>query len=185
VNQKTADTDFVAFFFVRYDDLESLKAEKILRSIIRQFLDLVDPSAEVLDRLRVAERSRFSDYNDLESILEHLLPESVVSFVVIDGVDECAARERRDLFRTLESLCRARPQLRLFLSGRENVTDELKRLFPAIEKVSMASDGAHRDLLFYINEELQKRKQEGDLEFGDPTLFDEVKTKLVKHADGM
>jgi hypothetical protein len=54
-----------------------------------------------------------------------------------------------------------------------------------MEKVSMASGGAHRDVLLYIDEELQKRKQEGDLEFGDATLFDEVKNKLVKHADGM
>jgi len=50
-------------------------------------------------------------------------------FVCIDGLDECLPNSRRELFESVEDIVRAAPTVRVFLSGRPHIRDEVKRYF--------------------------------------------------------
>ncbi|RYP43678.1 hypothetical protein DL768_009779 [Monosporascus sp. mg162] len=86
-NKGSAD-ECVTFFFVRYDDPPSLKAETILRSIIRQSLDPVKLSKEMVAALRELDRKLCPSVEDLVGLLRRRIALSNSFRVIIDGLDE-------------------------------------------------------------------------------------------------
>ncbi|RYP24628.1 hypothetical protein DL767_008572 [Monosporascus sp. MG133] len=99
----------VTFFFVRYDDPPSLKAETILRSIIRQSLDPVKLSEEMVAALRELDRKLCPSVEDLVTLLRRRIALSNSFRVFIDGLDECefSANAPRFLWVTylIDELC--------------------------------------------------------------------------------
>jgi len=50
-------------------------------------------------------------------------------FICIDGLDECLPENRRELLESLRKIVEASPTMRIFLSGRPHIRDEVKRCF--------------------------------------------------------
>ena len=63
-------------------------------------------------------------------ILKRVIASLPEVFVCIDGLDECLAKNRRELLDSLQDIVRASPTTRVFLSGRPHIRDEIKRYFP-------------------------------------------------------
>ncbi|RYP92659.1 hypothetical protein DL770_001172 [Monosporascus sp. CRB-9-2] len=99
-NKGNAD-ECVTFFFVRYDDPPSLKAETILRSIVRQSLDPVKLSEEMVAALSELDRKLCPSVEDLVTLLRRRIALSNSFRVIIDGLDECEVPERRTLLEKL------------------------------------------------------------------------------------
>ena len=75
-------------------------------------------------------------------------------FICIDGLDECLPENRRDLLESLQDIVRASPTIRVFLSGRPHISDEIKGYFTlAIMILLVPTRG---DIVRYLNMRLDK-----------------------------
>lgn len=177
--------DRIAFFFVQYDNADSLQAETIIRSIIRQSIDIVTLSEDLESRLRQLDRKLFVELGDWAGLLRQRIELSRTFYIIIDGLDECDSAERRALLDTLISLTTTVSRLRIFISGRESLYVDLRSRFSRMEHLSMASDSLRSDIRLYVEAALQEGIRNKDLEVELPSLLEEIKETLTQHADGM
>lgn len=180
-----ASDSCVAFFFVRFDNPLSLKAETILRSIIRQSMDVQNISKEMEIALRSLDQKLCPSLDDWLAVLRQRIEQSNRFYIFIDGVDECDNSERRDLLRVLSILSTHSLPLKVFLTSRESLPSEVEERFPDVECLSMANSAAESDINLFIEEELQARLSAKDLMVGDPSVVAKIQTVLTQHADGM
>lgn len=157
----------------------------MIRSIIRQVIDSAAVPEYVESQLRDLNKTIFVELHTWTGLLEYIIQQSTTFYILIDGIDECDAAERRTLLDALSSLAAATSNLRIFISSRDSVHLDLRSRCLPMERVSMSCDGLISDICAYIDATLQKRQQNGELAFGDGHLLTEVKNTLTQHADGM
>ncbi len=182
---KSGTGEIVTFFFPQFNDPQSLCAETVIRSIIRQSLDPVALSEEMEASLVEMNQKPSTGVGELTVLLRQRLAQSEKFFIFIDALDEFEPRERRELLDVLASLGSSGSGLRVFLAGRESLRGELHDKLPATECLSMASAEANTDIALYIKEALQERIENRDLVVGDQSLILDIEQALTKHADGM
>ncbi|KAJ2896038.1 hypothetical protein MKZ38_005923 [Zalerion maritima] len=182
---KRGPQERVVFFFVQYDNPQPLKAETVLRSIIRQSLDPDTMSRDMENMLNKIDQGTLSGVKDLVALLRRIIASFKLYYVIIDAVDEYERPEQGRLLGVLSSLSANEPRMRLFLSSRESLSVVLRRKFQHMECVSMGSSQTSSDISLYVREYLQEQEQNGYLVVGDRSLLGEIKDALVRHADGM
>jgi hypothetical protein len=122
---------------------------------------------------------------DWITLLQHAISPHDQFFIFLDALDECESVERYELLKQLASLGSTVPKLKIFISGRESLSNELRANFPKLQRVSMSSKEAASDIGLYVEDTLQQRLRDGAFVVGDESLLNEIKTTLVEHADGM
>ncbi|KAJ0135112.1 Glutathione S-transferase psoE [Fusarium oxysporum f. sp. albedinis] len=177
--------DRAAFFFLQYDNSDSLTAETIIRSIIRQSTDATTLPEHVEYQLRELDRKYFVQLQDWAFLLRQRIEHSGIFFIFIDGLDECDTAERRALLEVLSSLAITTLGLRIFIASRDSVYVDLKGRFSHIEHVSMAPVNLASDIRIYVEATVQERMRDGDLVCGDTRLLNDIRDTLTRHADGM
>lgn len=182
LTQKRDSDVFVAFFFPRFDDQQSLKAETVIRSIIRQTLDPGNLSDRVEVQLRKVDQ--LSGLDQLLELLRSRIAELRTLYVVIDGLDEFENPERDDILKVLSCLFSHESKVRIFLAGRESLSAEIRTIFPSIEHISMSCPLARPDIESYVDSLIQT-KLGRDLNVSDQGLIKDIKQALIKGADGM
>ncbi|KAJ5667464.1 hypothetical protein N7507_003328 [Penicillium longicatenatum] len=175
----------VAFFFVQFDDRQSLKAEYILKSIIRQALNKVGVSKETEDRLQNTEPKLTSGCKELLEVLQIIEMELTKFYIIMDGLDECSKSDRDDLLGTFALLTNVGSNIRIFLAGRDSMSREVKRIFPGLGHLFMNCKSAESDIAAYVKGAVHERLQSEDLIVGDSNLIEEIKSSLIKGAEGM
>lgn len=118
-------------------------------------------------------------------LLQYIIQHSGVYFILIDGLDECDAVERRAILDALESLNAAASNLRIFLTSRESLRLDLQGRSLLMRHVPMACESVTRDIRAYVDTSIQERIQQQDLILGDPHLLAEITNTLTRHGDGM
>ncbi|KAI0451730.1 ankyrin repeat-containing domain protein [Xylaria acuta] len=174
----------LSYFFIDSSDRESLMAETIMKSILRQRLP---PAAQLSDKAEERLR-RLNDDSDLDGIITFLRDityTSAPSYIVIDGLDECERPDRVRLLQALSSLVGIAANTRLFLAGRESLTEEIRTHFPTNRQISMDNPGAHDDMGVYIHGILREKINMGELRVGESGLITEIENALSQGADGM
>jgi hypothetical protein len=182
---KSRTGEIITFFFPQFNDPQSLCAETVIRSIIRQSLDPMTLSEEMEASLVEMDLKPSTGVGELTVLLRQRLAQSEKFFIFIDALDEFEPRERRELLNLLASLGSSGSGLRVFLAGRESLREELNDKLSGIERLSMASAEAMTDVALYVQEALEERIKNGDLVVGDQSLILYVKQALTEHADGM
>ncbi|KAI8659987.1 NACHT domain-containing protein [Fusarium sp. Ph1] len=71
------------------------------------------------------------------------------------------------------------------MASRETVSDEIQKNFTSHEHVSMGCSCGQSDISSYAISTMDTLLDDEDLYVSDPSLLDEVKEALIKHADGM
>jgi len=69
-------------------------------------------------------------------------------FICIDALDECTAKHRRDLLESLREILRMSPNLRIFLTGRSHIDDEIAKSFGKTLRIPLSP--AHADIKRYL-----------------------------------
>lgn len=178
------DGVFITYFFPRFDECISLKAETILRSVIRQTLDADNLPKEIESYLK---ENSLSEVENLQILLRKRIAGLKTFYIIIDALDECEKCERDILLDTLSSLIASGSNIKLFLASRESISEEIKRErgFPFIQHVSMNCPEAHSDIAIYIKESVDGKRRSGDLVVGDENLIEEIICALIQGAQGM
>jgi hypothetical protein len=103
-------------------------------------------------------------------------------FIVVDALDECG-KYVTEVTKRLASF--TRPEVSkvstLLLSRNEHeINAVLSRTFTTLDIKAQSED-----LKRYVDVEVQRRTEDGALEFNNPSLMEEIREKLVAKADGM
>lgn len=181
----SSHTEHASFFFLSRDSAESLRAETIIRSIIRQFLDPLALSTHVESHLIDLDKALNVDLTVWIGLLQYIIECWGVYFIFIDGLDECEAVERGAVLDALVSLAATRPNLRIFITSRDSLHLDLRVRPIAMQQVSMACDSLTLDIRAYVDASIQERLQNEELILGEPQLLAEIINTLTQHADGM
>lgn len=175
----------ITFFFPRYDDPETLKAETIFRSITRQCLDSSKLSAAVESDLTKIERNRLSGLDAVTELLRQRVKMSQTFYIVIDALDECEKCERSILLDRLSSLSTTKVNVKIFFASRDSMADEIRRHFSSIYHNSMDCAQAQSDIATYIKEIIDTKLYNEDLIVGDMNIVKEIQDALTQGAHGM
>ncbi|CEI70721.1 hypothetical protein FVEN_g795 [Fusarium venenatum] len=192
INDKQSESEVVSFFFSRFDDFASLDCDTILRSLVSQLVSR--PSLT-----KIIERENL--YNDLElardqcysrESLKKLFQRSIGLiekwFIVLDGIDECNAEERRGLFEFLSDLVAHKDtsgKVKLLLSCRETLNHDIRKWFPSPLHVVTGSTKTSQDILTYAEDILRAKLSKGELVLGDIDLAEEILQSISIKEQGM
>ncbi|KAF5536865.1 NACHT domain-containing protein [Fusarium mexicanum] len=176
----------VTFFFSRFDDSESMRAETILRALVRQLVAIQDVSGRTKQVLETIRNTSGDILSELSRLLTHLLSrKGPPSWVVVDGIDECQREERQVLIKVLRSMLDNGVNARLFITSRDNTSSIFKGAPVKIEQISMNCPLAQDGMAQLVDQAVQKCLDAEELMVRDQTLIAEIKNTLAKHADGM
>ncbi|CZR49525.1 uncharacterized protein FPRO_15884 [Fusarium proliferatum ET1] len=176
----------VTFFFSRFDDSESMRAETILRALARQLITIQDVSGDTKQALETIQKSQEDVSSELSRLLTRLLSrKGPPSWVVLDGLDECQKEERQIAIEMLTSMLDNGANARLFTTSRDHATSIFKGVSANLEEVSMNCSLARDGMAQLVDQAVQKCVDTEELLVTDQTLITEIKNTLTQHADGM
>ena len=175
-----------AYFFCRFDDSESLEARTIAGSLTRQILEF-NQSKLAVDELSENPKLDLENLSDL--LLRHW-PQNLGAvsavFVIIDGLDECTAKEIRITLRWLSVVYHAVSRgafLKIFVSSRQDVFKRGGELF--ITYTAMSMPRSNGEISDYIQSKLEESLLSGALVIQNPELILKISEVLEEGAQGM
>ncbi|KAF4340446.1 hypothetical protein FBEOM_5631 [Fusarium beomiforme] len=192
--QKRGGNVFISYFFLRFDDVASLKCDTIIRSLVHQMLCTVpiDDIGILLasDIMNCLEQIRPRQSN-LESLKKLFLKLSTLCkdwFMVLDGVDECDAIEQGLLYQFLSSVSKDTPEshnVKIWISGRETTQVLIDRSFPSVARLVAGSSHTSSDIRVYAEEVLQSKVSSMQLVINDGNIIDEIIQTIIGKEAGM
>lgn len=128
----------------------------------------------------------FSDVEDLEPLLQDIAATPGTIIFVIDGFDECHKTDRMAVLKILHRLMStSRSKIKIFLSSRQDVIGDIDRVFTTCHHVRMDCEETHADILTYVEDLIDEKILNGDLEVHDPQLKEDIQNALANGANGM
>ena len=177
---KITTTAIVAYFFCRYDEVESLQTRTIIGSIARQIFDHINPDIDAIaePKFGTIDTDQALDY------IQKLLPSnSQKYFIVIDGLDECEEKESRLLLQWLKQLLMSKHAFHVYCSSRPDIFSWAPALLEPRWNLSMSQTGP--DIKEYIENTLEHRLESKEFSVGDPTIILTIRDTLIEKAHGM
>jgi hypothetical protein len=177
----------IAFFFCEPEFAKSLDGVVILSCLIRQFIDIQKLDNDLEERLTTLLESTYPDVYELEPILCLALHKlSAATFIIIDGLDACIPSDAEAILGILSRVVeRVTPTVKLFISTRESLMDEISKSFKAYQHMTTAHSEAQTDIPLYIDRILKEKIDRSYLILGDVQLEQEIKNALTGGANGM
>lgn len=173
----------VSFFFAESGSRESLSAETIIRSILRQRLNSVEIPREVVDSLEQLDSS--PELDAFVKLLRLMMAPPEISYIIIDGLDECDKADRDSLLAALSSFITLGGNIRLFLSCRDSVRGEIRNRFPTFDSFLMGCPAALNGISRFVDDILEEKLESGELALTDDSLKEDIKQALSDGAQGM
>lgn len=173
----------VVYFFIEHSNSHSLQADTILRTLISQSIDHLTIPSSIEEKLKWMKAAETTNIENWTTLLREVARTFSSFFIFVDVIDECDIKEQRAILEQLSSLVSSTPQVKIFLSGREGLRPELNKKIGNLQQVSLELGKSDIDML--VEQVLHVQVEDGDLQVGDMALLDEIKTRLVEHADGM
>ena len=128
--QAVGENATVACFYFDFATQEEQSLATILGAVLRQIVgglnEIPQPIVKAFrDRGRVIGRQRLA----LAEIVEFLqdISSSQPTFICIDALDECPARQRVKLLDSLNQILQESPGARIFLTGRQHIQGEVEK----------------------------------------------------------
>ena len=125
----------VAGLYCDHFDQKGQSTTNMLGAILKQLLErdgIPEPLRQVFHKGKRGFGGRAVQILDLVEMLKTMIAQLPEVFICIDGLDECLPKNRRELLESLQNIVQAAPTMRMFLSGRPHIQDEVKRYFTGI-----------------------------------------------------
>lgn len=116
---------------------------------------------------------------DIEQALQFVCADFDHTFLIIDALDECDKEERKILLRTLSGL-QKKSTVRLFLTSRPQLDDEIRRAFGETSRFEIGA--AESDLAAYLS---MKIDDSDNVDVIDEDFKAEIIAKVVQGARQM
>jgi hypothetical protein len=184
--RKARSKKCIIYFFCDYADTDSVESATIIASLIKQILT-VFPMTTAIEYI-LSQNILLGDWkkkeNDLWALLQDALAIPEETYIVIDGLDECAQGELTFLASNLQDLVStSRRSVKLFLSSREML--DQPHQFSRLTRLSLHLSLISTDIGKFIDSTVKKKWSMGILNVGDETIIDEIIIALKRGAQGM
>lgn len=177
VDDLNLDKDSVViYFFCRYDLPESLKCRTMVGSLARQYLSQLSVGNQLF-----AEELPMLDTFTMTKLMVASINTSS-KYLLVDGLDECRAEERRGLLQCLAEL-QNEPSWHLGFSARLSAEDLFRDDIKVTWHVPMPS--RNPEIESFVNTELVRRQNNGELVTSDTQLITDIREALLEGSDGM
>ncbi|KAM0247081.1 hypothetical protein ACHAP5_004361 [Fusarium lateritium] len=175
----------VVYFYFKYSCKRAHNG--FLRAILEQLISQnTTLSGQLFDDLSDIEGENLRKTERLQHLVKEALETSRVSFMVLDGLDECPKDEAEKTVEWLLSIFQeqsAGSTLRIIFSGqRDGVLDRLLKPYPSISLDASTTPAHTHDINRYCAEFCTRIQQEFDV---SPELQHEILTKVTEGAQDM
>ncbi|KAJ7269766.1 ankyrin repeat-containing domain protein [Mycena rebaudengoi] len=168
----------VAFFYFDFKDKTDHAVERALRRIILQLSAQSRCHYEILStQYNLSDGQTLPTYHDLQHILEELLRQLERTYIIFDGLDECADIEQVQIIALISRLQKwtESPLHLLFTSQPRTVFSDG---FKDVTCVYVESDVMQKDIRLFVEAELCKMKTWS-------SRIDEIVDRVVSKSKGM
>lgn len=177
----------VTYFFCQWDVVESLQARTILGSLANQVLKTFyngcsnDPIWQ-----DIALKDTRADLEALTTMIIKVMPKNWHLDFVLDGVDDCADDEAIQLYRQLNILQSSIGMNICTSTGIENQSSPKSQLSKNLICLQILNiPEQNLDIANFIDIELARCVQSGDLVISDGALILDIRDALLQGAQGM
>ncbi|KAM0218257.1 hypothetical protein ACHAPQ_003956 [Fusarium lateritium] len=175
----------VVYFYFKYSCKRAHNG--FLRAILEQLISQnTTLSGQLFDDLSDIEGENLRKTERLQHLVKEALETSRVSFMVLDGLDECPKDEAEKTVEWLLSIFQEQSvgsTLRIIFSGqRDGVLDRLLKPYPSISLDASTTPAHTHDINRYCAEFCTRIQQEFDM---SPELKHEILTKITEGAQDM
>ncbi|EXA31001.1 hypothetical protein FOVG_17643 [Fusarium oxysporum f. sp. pisi HDV247] len=178
------DTYITLAFFFDFSDPRKQKLEDLLRSLAVQLYHTGNEAARRLDSLFAShdDGRRQPDTTALSACVDTMIQTAGKVFIIIDALDECAARE--ELLQWLKDLASRKAQL--IVTGRPEVEFQsaIPRSFGKRNCVQLDNNVVNVDIRSYVEATLEQKPDFVDKKLS-PSILEEIRDKIGEGADGM
>ena len=128
------DNVAVACVYGDFNDRNGQSATGVLAAILKQFVAGVEPIPEEIreafERANKAVDGRALRLPEIRAMLVKSISSLRRGFICIDALDECLPKHRPEIWGSLRRIVRECPNLRLFITGRPQIREEMRIYFP-------------------------------------------------------
>ena len=148
----------VACFYFYFADQEKQSPAVILGSVLKQVVGALDKVPErIVKAFRNRQKVIGGKWLSLEEIVEFLqdISSSLSTFICIDAFDECPARHRMKLLRSLNQILQNSPGVRIFLTGKPHIRGEINKHLPG-GAATRAIIANKNDIIIFLRAKLKE-----------------------------
>jgi hypothetical protein len=174
------------YFFCRFNDKVSILADTVLRSLLRQCLDVNSLPKDIESDLVNLLRQTWVDSSALCGILKCAISRYHTVYMIIDGIDECDTSQRSIVLKSLSKLINSSAGIvKLVVASRNTAVRPLTASSTRILDINIRQKQFQEDVGTFIDETLALRIDDHTLHVGDPHVVIEVREALLSGAKGM
>ena len=119
---------------------EEQSVASVLAALLKQLVAGVEPipetTIEAFTRAKIVGDFQALQLPEIRVMLSKLLSSLRRGFICIDDLDEFPTKQRPELWGSLQYVIRECPNIRLFITGRPHIREEVERYFPAYHNLA-------------------------------------------------
>ncbi|KAM5519714.1 PFS domain-containing protein [Fusarium oxysporum f. sp. phaseoli] len=165
----------IAFFFCQWDQTDSLQALTILYCLYRQLVKNRQDRVLFVTDLHTGS----FDTRLMTNLLRDALNTNKKTYIVLDGLYECQETERTKVINVLQTL-QTHSSLSICLSSRPGTLSHIG--WVELHSIYIPEDNP--DIELYVDSELSRRFEDGELVVGNPALGGKIRSALKTSANG-
>ena len=124
----------VACIYCDFNAHKEQSVTSLLAALLKQIVAGVEPTPEEIqaafERAKREVDGRPLRLPDIRTMLVKSVSSLVRGFICIDALDEFPTKHRPELWDSLQSIIRECPNIRLFITGRPHIREEVGKYFP-------------------------------------------------------
>ena len=184
-NEIDEDGMAVAYVYCDFTTRNMQSTSAVLGSVLRQIVGALgkipDEAQQAFERAKKQTDGCGLRLLEILDMLTKFLPSLNRAFICIDALDEFPAKQRGQLWKSLQRVVRECPNTRLFLTGRPQIRAEVKE-YLAEEAEMVAIEPTEEDIKRYIEERL---KEDLDKSMIDEQLREDIRSVIPTKVEGM
>ncbi|KAL8868513.1 MAG: hypothetical protein Q9174_004942 [Haloplaca sp. 1 TL-2023] len=176
----------IVFYYCDYAVQRTLQGDIILGTILKQLLIDGGIPKELEHKFHIGfgEDTHVLDVGDLIDLVSMALKTCPLTYLILDGLDECDKGARKEVLKLLDRLRDVgRSTIKVLITCRQE--DQLLRSLLEVPKIQLTSSALNDDIRLFVAAAVQSRIHSNDLTIQDPNLAKEITDELVSKADGM
>ena len=174
----------MACFYSDFQEHKSQSAIGVLAALLKQLVAGMEPIPkevkEAFERAKGKAGGRALRLPEICTMLIKSISSLRRGFICIDALDEFPIKYRPELWGSLQHIVRKCPNIRLFITGRPHVREEVKKYFPGYPDLSSIKP-TEEDIRGYVTMRL-RRDLESDAM--DPELEADILTIIPEKISG-
>ncbi|KAI0105552.1 WD40 repeat-like protein [Nemania sp. FL0031] len=175
----------VAYFYFKHNEKDRRKHKSLLRAILAQLISHDDVlSDHFLHEISSIDKAKLRSTKTLEGLIKTALASYEVSYIVLDGLDECSRDQATKSINWFLSILKDQPQptktaLRLLFCGQND--GNLEVLLAGQPSISLAAKGHQEDIYRYC----QTRSKKITKSLGIEDMNQHIVSRVTEEAKGM